>query len=68
MHYTRQQCLDGFEGFRLGQLSEHVAQVGIGFQSVGLGDLDERVEIGAGLGTVDPVAEQPVLVLMECFA
>ena len=36
-------------------------KIGIGLQSVGLGGLDQRVQIGTGLDTFDRVTEQPVL-------
>ena len=36
-------------------------EIGIGLQSVGLGGLDQRVQIGTGLDPLDRVAERPVL-------
>jgi len=43
----------------LGQVGEHVSQVGAGFVAIGLGRLDQRVEVGARLGALDGGAEQP---------
>ena len=47
-------------GRRRWLLGEHVAQVGVGFESVGLGTLDERVQTGAGVGAGHGIAEQLV--------
>ena len=43
-----------------GQLSEQVGQVGVRFDAVGLGGLDQRVEIRARRGAALCVAEEPV--------
>ena len=44
-----------------GQLGEHLTQILIGLQSIGLGGLHQAVEVGAGLDPFYAVAEQPVL-------
>ena len=41
---SRQPGFDVSERLRLGQLGEYVAQVGVGFESVRLGGLDELME------------------------
>lgn len=65
---VREQGFDGLGRIGLRQLGEHVAQVGIGVQTIGLGRFDETVEIRARFGTADGVAEQPVLALMKTFS
>lgn len=39
---------------------EQCHQIGVGFDLVGFAGFDQRVEIGAGLGTGHGIAEQPV--------
>ena len=58
---SRQQGFDVGERLRLGQFGEYVAQVGVGFESVRLGGLDERIQPGARMGAGHGIAEQPVL-------
>ena len=45
-----------------------MAQVLVGLEAAGLGGFDERVQVGAGLGAGDGVAEQPVLPVMRSSA
>ena len=45
----RQEALDVLDGRGLRQLGEDVAQVGVRLQAVGLGGLDQGVEVGAAL-------------------
>ena len=57
----REQRLDLGEGGGARQRGEDVAQVGGGLEAVGLGGLDEAVEVRAGLGAADGVGEESVL-------
>lgn len=57
---ARQQGFDGGDGGGFRQFREQVAQIGVGFQLVGLGRLDEGIQVGAGFDTAHRVTEQPV--------
>jgi len=46
---------------RIGQLGEHSFKVRVRFYIIGFGSFDQAVQIGAGFGTLDTGAEQPVL-------
>ncbi len=59
-----QQCLDGISGFSLWQFREQIAEIGVGFQSVGFRGLDQRVQIGTGFHSLGRVTEQPVFLPM----
>ena len=54
-----QQRFNVGQRLRPGQLGEHPAQVGVGFESVRLRALDERVQPGAGPGAGHGIGEQP---------
>ena len=59
-YVPRQQRFDLFHAAGPGQLGEHLTQILIGLQSIGLGGLHQAVEVGAGLDPLYAVAEQPV--------
>lgn len=54
-----QQRFDVAERLGPGQFGEHPTQVGVGFESVGLRALDERVQPGARPGVGHGIGEQP---------
>ena len=43
-----------------GKFAEQADEIGVGVDAVGLAGFDERIEVGAGVGTGDGVGEQPV--------
>ena len=55
-----EQGFDLVEGVCDGQFSEEMAEVGVRLKAIGLGGLDEGIEIGAGLGAMDGIGEEPV--------
>ena len=57
----RQQILEILFGFGMRQLLKDKSQVGIGFQTVGFGGLDQAEEGGTGPGPIGAAGKQPVL-------
>ena len=55
----RQQRFDVAERPGVGQLGEHVAQVGVGLGSVRLCTLNERVQSGAGMCASHGIGREP---------
>lgn len=55
----RQHSFVVLDGLQMWQPLEQEREVGVRFEAVGLASLDERVQIGAGDGPLDGVAEQP---------
>ena len=55
------QRLDRLDRGCLRQLSEDVTQIGVGFEAVELGGLDQGVDVSGGLRTVYSIAEQLVV-------
>ena len=45
----------------IGQAAQHQQQVFIGLHTIGLGRFHQRIYNGAGLRSLDAVAEQPIL-------
>ena len=56
----RQKFFDLLGGLAGGQMGEDVFEIGMRFQSVAAGCLDDAVKHGAGFGAADTVTEQPV--------
>ena len=63
-----QQRLVVVGGLGQWQAGEDMPQVLVRLDTAGLGRFDERVQVGAGLGAGDGVAEQPVLPVMRSSA
>ena len=61
LHIPRQQRLDLIHGFRGRQVTRHASQPCMGFDPVGLGCLQRRVNHGAGVSAGHRVAEQSCL-------
>ncbi len=57
----RQERIEVVDRLGSGDLIENTLEVSPGFEIVGLGGFDEAVEVGAGLGAVNRVSEQPIL-------
>jgi hypothetical protein len=64
----REQRGDGVGGLGGGQVLEEVAEVGVGFEAVGLDALNEAIEQRAGLGAGGAAGEQPALAVMRSCA
>ena len=63
-----QEGLEVCEGLGLGEIGEDLSQVMIGLKPIGLGGLDQGVQVGRGLGTGHGVMEIPILPVMQSFA
>ena len=45
-----EQGLDLLDGLRVGEVGKDLGEVGVGFEAVDLGGLDEAVEVGGSVG------------------
>ena len=43
-----------------GEFAEEADQIGVGIDAVGLAGLDQRIEVGTGMGAGHRIGEQPV--------
>jgi len=53
-----QQLLDFFQGLRTWQLFKDMTQVAVRLKAMGLGGLDQAVQVSTGLGGIDGIGKQ----------